>query len=246
MNLRNILLPAVLFLSVGLASAVAEDPLDEDARRETIFTFGGAVPEGDNAYARFLLDAAENDPLCAALLLRYGGAAEMENGGFSVDYERDGAHAVSQEASGPDDAASAAEAGSGKAATAGSAAFRNHGDDARRAYDFAISFEDSVTEEIGIAGREDGAEKNVFSVAETGASDDSRLLDKGTAVLFFEKNACKNGQISSQFIVSSSRLEDSEEEDGILSLSTPIALLLVALGGGIVIVIHTVADHNKQ
>ena len=41
MNLRRLLSAAALGLSVGVASAVAEEPADEGSRRELIYTYTG-------------------------------------------------------------------------------------------------------------------------------------------------------------------------------------------------------------
>ena len=250
MKLRNIPLSAVLFLFVGIASAAAEDPADEDARRETIYTSGAAaVPEVGNTYAQYFLETAGNDSLSTALF-RYDGAVATEDVGYAADYEKDGVNAAfHDDPASVDDEASPSDAAekSGETEPDASDVSRAPGSDGLHAYDFTVPYEYSITSEIGFTGPEDGADDPDAAVAESpvAASDDSRASDKGfQLVLAFEKNAFKNSQIKAQFIEGDSRIE-AEEEAGILSLSTPIALLFVGLGVGIVVVMHTVTENKS-
>lgn len=248
MKLRNILLPAVLFLFAGIASAAAEDPADEDARRETIYTPGAAaVPEVGNTYVLYFLDTAGDDSLSTGLF-RYDGADATEDISYADGYEKNGADAAIHDGSASDDDSSRSDAGEdpGNVETAGLAASIAPGGDGLHAYDFAVPYDNSITSEIGYTGREDSAEEPDSAVTEPAVSENSRVSDKGSqSILAFEKNAFKNGQIKAQFIASTSRLEDSEEESELLSLSLPIALLLAGVVIGIVVVIHTVTENKS-
>ena len=247
MKLRNILLSAELFLFAGIASAVAEDPADEDARRETIYITGAAVPEAGNNYMQYFLDTAGNGSLGTALF-RYDGAAATEDVGYAAGYEKDDANeAFHDDPASADNKATDAGGDPGETGMTAPAESRPSGSDGLHAYDFALSYDYSITPEIGFTGREEGADNSDSAIAEPAASDDSRVPDKGPqSVLVFEKNAFKNGQINAQLIENDSRLEDSEEEGGILSLSGPIALLLVGVGIGIVLVMHTVTENKSS
>ena len=79
MKLRSIFSAATLCLSVGIAFAVAEEPADEDSRRELIYSFGEAAA------------SAKEDNTMAKALLQYAGASDPENGWpDTVAYQNDG------------------------------------------------------------------------------------------------------------------------------------------------------------
>ena len=76
----NIFLAAVLFFSVGIVSAVAEEPDDEDTRRETIYLLGNpVVTKGDQTFTQTVYDIA-NETILSETQTKYSGIVQTESG----------------------------------------------------------------------------------------------------------------------------------------------------------------------
>lgn len=247
MNLRSVLLPAVSF-SLGIAFALAEEPADENTRRETTYLFGDVTnTEGTSTYARFFFDSAEND---TSNMTRFedNGSAGIESGrnDYSAGYRKNDVipriHAASF--SGDSRSLSHAENESAKNGTAPQAALPDSGNgEALRWYDFSVSFDDSVSEEIGLTRRKDG-NTPLFpfeGIAEPPVI--SRLSNNAYSFLAFEKNTFTAEQNRAQLLSGNSYTDNSEEETIFDLISTvisiPFAMISVAVCSGLILVAFT-------
>ena len=87
MKLRRILPAAALFLSFGIAFAVAEEPFNEDSREELTYSFGEAAAS-----------AGKNNAM-STTLLQYAEASDPGNGWpDTVAYQNDGSAATVDDA----------------------------------------------------------------------------------------------------------------------------------------------------
>ena len=91
MKHRNVFLFAVIF-SAGIASAVAEEPADENMRRETTYLFGSSVTEGTSIYTPSFSYRTAGDNADETLLSEHSGLAGTESGrdDYSAGYKNDG------------------------------------------------------------------------------------------------------------------------------------------------------------
>lgn len=248
MNLRNVFLSAVIF-SVGIASAVAEEPADENTRRETTYLFGDSAAEGTSSYTRFL-DFAENDP-ADAMLFEHSGSNGSESGlsDYSVGYTKGDIYLKRHEASTPADSRDpllSAEKDPAKDETAQQAASRLSDEDivALHFYDLSVSFADSVSETIGFTGRDNRNNPLVFFEVAAETPDNLLLSDNGSyKFLSFEKNAFSEESNRAK-LLSGNTLADYDDEENIFDiisslLSIPFALVSIALCSGLMLVMFT-------
>ena len=238
----------------GIAFAVSEDPVDEEIRRETIYSFSGTAAGDRDTYARYPDYEAGNNTLPAALF-QYVGIVGMESGWTydAAGYNNGDIPPFNGDLTRSDVPAYRSEAGSEPAEDVpeGSIPFRTSGvdGDELHAYDFSIPFDDSVTEEIGFTGRFDDDGRPVSFAANTAGSGDSRSSDKGMASsLFFDKNAFNIDSNRARIMSGNSRFGEFEDEKEFIGtpFSIPFALLCFALGLGIILVIHTATGKQSN
>ena len=140
MKRRNVFLFAVIF-SAGIASAVAEEPADESARRETIYFFGSsAVPEGTKIYTpSFVYDTAEDSADGSIVFeLNVSPGTESVRDDYSSGYKNDGTN-KKHEASAAADPPEKSEVS--EAETSGTATSRaSDGNEMLHVYDFSVPF----------------------------------------------------------------------------------------------------------
>ena len=254
MNLRNVLFPAVFF-SLGIAFAVAEEPADENTRRETTYLFGDVTTaEGTSTYARFFYDSAEYD---ASDMTRFGdGSARSENGrnDYSDGYKKDDIipriHAASYSGDAPPPRPPAESDSATNATAPQTASSDSDGSKALRFYDFSISFDDCVSEEIGLTRRNDGDEPLFPFEVVVKPPDISLLSDNAYSFFAFEKNTFTAEQNRAQLLSGNSYTKNDNEEsifDIISSLfSIPFALVSIAVCSGLILVGFTSAGKNSN
>lgn len=249
MNLRSVFSHAVVF-SLGIAFAVAEEPADENTRRETTYLFGDVKDtEGTSTYARFFYDSAENDT-SDMTRFQYDGTAGIESGrnDYSAGYKKSDVIPRIREASfsgetRPPLPPEESESETDETAPQAAASYEPDNGEPLRVYDFSISFDDSVPEEIGFTRNKDG-NSPVFpfeGIAEP--TDNSRLSDNAYTFLAFEKNAFTAEQNRAQ-LLSGNSYTDNDDEKTIFDLissviSIPFAMISVAVCSGLILVAFT-------
>lgn len=221
MKICNILLAVALFLSVGIIVAVAEEPADEDTRRDDIYTFGNSTAvKGKNAFTQYFYNTPRSNPLTITLPL-YKGIAETESGRslYSVENRFTISNANADEAS--------------------------YADNEMHVYDFDSSFDDSVMEKIGFIGRY--VKDNVPDpfLVNARAPEGFQSLDNGTyAVLAFDKKVSKDSQNRPKIMSDGSYLGDYKETQDYSAspYSAPMSLLLLLICFCIILVMHTTTE----
>jgi len=251
MNLRNALLHAVCF-SLGIAFAAAEEPADENTRRETTYLFGEVTAtEGTSTYARYFFASAENDASDMSRFDYDNGSAgiESDRNEYSDGYKKEDVipriHAASYsgDTRSPQLSAESESATTGTASQAASRGPAKDGEDALRVYDFSVSFDDSVSEAIGFTESND-RNKPVFFFESTAEQPDNPLMsDNAYTFLTFEKNTFTIEQNRVQLLSGNSYTDNDEKETifDIIStlISIPFAMVSVAVCLGLILVAFT-------
>ena len=229
MKLRSYHLAAALFLFAGIAFAVALEPADEDSRRETIYTFHSPIAtESRKTFERLFYDTARKEDLTIKLL-QYSSIAETESvwGSYSTEDHNGGGNTGS--AAAPDS--------DGRVA----------GEDGFHVYDLAAPFGDRITEDIGFTGRRGGEYELNFGEAETREPEQYQLPENGASgILVFDKSFFLANENKAQILFGDPYAGDFNDNDVVaLPLALPIALLFLAIGAGIVLIIFTTIDDKK-
>jgi len=241
----SIFLVATIFFLVGICFAVAEEPADEDARRETTYTF--VNPSTANVQAllnQYFFNTPRDIPLTITLP-RYRGVAEIESlwSFYSVGYQFDDLKNLFDETLRPGSAQTGRTVdGRGVEAAGQANPSASPTGNEPRVYDLSCSFANSVTYNIGLAGRDDYDVFFRFRAADADAADDSLSSDDGTAsILKFEKTLSNNGENGPRIMSGGSYGNDISEGDGYYGtpLSTPLTMLLLLIGFFIVVVMYT-------
>ena len=244
MKRRNVFLFAVIF-SAGIASAVAEEPADESARRETIYFFGSsAVPEGTKIYTpSFVYDTAEDsadDSIVFEFNVSHGTKSVRDD--YSSGYKNDGTnkkHEASAAADPPEKSEFSEVETSVPAASRAS-----DGNEMLHVYDFSVLFDSSVTETIGFTGR-DGRDDPLYLAELSLMTPDNILLSENGSFSFlsFEKNAFTKDQTGAKILVGDSYRDDTVEETIFEIFSSmftiPFTLLSLAICGGSILILFT-------
>ena len=224
MKLRNYFLTAVFF-SVGIASAFAEEAVDEDTFRETTYTFDNSIAGGGlNAYSLSFSKTAGNTPDDSTMFER-DGATDTGSGrnDYSTDYKNDGISSTYHE----DSASTAPDENK-----------------SLRVYDLSTSFYDAVTEEIGFTAHGDVKNPLVFSDVMVQAPNKSQLPNQETfSLLSFDKRMFTSAHNWGQILSGGYYYEGDEEENAFLLFSSmitiPFACLSITFGVGVLLIMYT-------
>lgn len=224
MRLCNFFLAAAVFLLVGLSRSVAGEPADEETLRETTDRHSDAITaKGNNSFAQYFRDA-KNDSL-TIILPEYKGTTEANSlrSLYTPGYHNSGTKTPSNAPADPDN------------------------DAKLHVYDFAVSFDNSIPEDIGITGRRDDDIPG-FQELLAAEADENQLPDNGSAsILVFRKTTPKNSQNRARILSGGSYINEFEKEEDFNSpLTTPIALLLLLFGFCIILVIYTSAGAKMK
>ena len=262
MVFRNIFSAAILFFSADVAFAVAEEPADEETRRETTYTiFNPATADSKTLFARYFYDPAGNNRLTIRLP-QYNGIAETESvwNHFSTGFNPGGAQGASKEDlprpndndddndNNPATVQSTAETGLAEPEPANPA--ENHiAGDIHSVYDFSVHYENSITEAIGHTGR--GDTENGFGVPEieTERLGNGQPPDNGVySILVFEKEASSNILNRAKIHFEETNADMFNDDDGYKSspLTIPIALFFFMIGAGFLLVFFTSIDKGME
>lgn len=116
-------------------------------------------------------------------------------------------------------------------------------DDTLREYDFAVPFDESVTDSIGFVGFIDDYGERVLPGGSATTAGDSSLDKTIYSIFYFEKKAYRNTPNTIRILSErslSENLEKKEEDDSIITpLSAPFSLLIMILGFGVLMVTYT-------
>lgn len=238
-------LSAVLLFPLG-AYADAEGPADENARREFMYSFGNPDPaKGEDAFTRYFYNSAGKNALTITLP-KYDSIADtgIVWGSYAVEYRSGGTDAAFGRSPGPaDDGASRSDSEAGHADIVTDVSTASRSEDAPHVYALDDPFDRKVLDEIGYTGRDDNDGSFVFAEDNSDASAGARLSDGGAySILVFEKKAFHNSQNRAGISFDEYYGRDTEEEDYSASpYAIPIAMLVLMLGFGIVLAMHTTA-----
>lgn len=217
----NIFLAAVLFFSVGIVSAVAEEPDDEDTRRETIYFLGNPVAaQGNYAFSQHLYDTAK----------------------ISVLDETQSKYSVIAQTAAGDTPAADKNGDNTASASLGNALTTHRAYDETSIYDLSKSFEYSFSQKLGFTGQNDSDTASGSTEANAETSDNSKLSDNGAySILVFEKKAFKNDQNRPQITGASGRRngEIKKKEEFRSPVSAPFMMLVFLLCICIILVMST-------
>lgn len=261
MVFRNIFSAAILFFSAGIAFAAAEEPADEETRRETTYlVFNPATADSKTLYTRYFYDPAGNNRLTIQLP-QYNGITETESvwSHFSTGSNPGDAQGASLENpprsnandDGVDNDSAArytAETGHAEPESSNSAENRVVGD-MRGAYDFSIPFEDSITEAIGYTGSGDTETGFGVSEIETVRTVNGQQSDEGVySILVFEKKAASNNPNRAKILFEEANADMFNYDDGYNNspLTIPIVLFFFVLGAGVFLVFFTTINQEVE
>ena len=251
MKLRNVFSFAVIFFA-GIAFAVAEEPADENMRRETTYLFGrSVVTEGTKIYTpSFVYSTAENNGDDTTQFERSGFTGnESGRDDYSAGYRNDGINKKRNEAESADrqeqEPEFSEEDEPEKDETAApETSSTSDGNETLHIYEFSVPFDDRVTETIGFTGGDGVDNPLVFAEVIPKLPDNSQLSDDGSYLfLSFEKNAFTNDENAAKILTGDSYDDEGEEESvfDIISKSftIPFALLSIVVCGGLILVMFT-------
>ena len=200
MKFCNIFLAVAVFLSVGIAFAVAEEPIDGEPGRETVQTSG-------------------SDQVITLSRYRDIAGTESRWTSYSAGKKHVDIKALLETTFAP---------------------YRT--DDELQVYEFAISFDNSITKTIGVTERNDSYQPSVFPDAGAESSDGSPSSDNGAyAILVYEKKVFRDGMNRPKTMSGGFYGDNIKEEDDVSKspLSTPILLLVFMLTFCIILIIST-------
>ena len=249
----NILLAAALFLFVGIVFADAEEPADEDTRRDTIYSSGSpAAVKGNSFFTQYFYNPERKKAL-SIKLPRYNGIAKTENiwtyyySGEDID---NGANAAPDDALHPSGSRTI-QPGEGVLADAGAGGVnKKHADDERGIYDLTVPFDHSLADGADFAGAGESDTVLDFHEFKTEASDELQSSEKSGVypILVFVEKAFYNSQNRARILSGITYVGDFEDEDKYTTspLSVPLALFFVALGVGILLVMYTTVGIKKK
>ena len=200
----------------GAISVAAGEPADEDTRRETIYTLDGTLAEGKTAFDRYFFGPAGSKPRTIRLL-QYDSISGEEFVRSSYS--------------------SGFRPGVNDAATA-----------ELRPYDLSVEFDDGIMERLGLAGR---PEDDELDVALTQPESSAIQLSDNNGIytfLAFDKKACLNGPNRGRILSGGvySKEFDKGEEEFSNPYSIPTALLVFALGSGVLLIIYTTTGEKMR
>lgn len=254
MKLRNIFFAAV-FLSVGIAFAVAEEPADEDTLRETTYTFGNSVAdEAEETYPLSFNKIAENESGDMPLF-ECNGLAGTGRNDYTVDYNHDGMSPTFQEPSTPAKAQAPPSPAGRSLSNDNTAAQTTSPDLGKRkslpVYDFSVSFYDSITDRIGFTALEGRGNPLVFSEVIATETDSPQMPDnKVYSFLSFEKKLFTNEQNGAKILPGGSNIGNKTEENAFFTFSSTIAVPFAALSlilcVGFLIVVFTSSKKKDE
>ena len=223
MKLRIFLLLAALVLFAGSGFVVAEEPFDEDTRRETIYFLGNPVASQDDYFfTRFFSNPAKNGIL-SETVPQYGGVDLIESETASYFHKAD-------------------QKGNDTNTEVHEDSTTHRTEDKNSVYEFANSFQSSITEKIGVMKQNDTIVILDSREDDAEASDEFQSSDNGTySSLVFDKKTIRNDPNRPKFISGSAYTGDFKEEDLFLHspLSAPITLLIFMFGFCIVLIMAT-------
>lgn len=227
MKLRKTFYAAVFF-SVGIAFALAEEPVVEDTFTETTYSSGYPVAtDATKTYPLFFYNTAGNE---SGNVLPFD-IAEMGGGGndYAVDYKNDGTGLTPQPATSGID---------GK-------------DESQRIYDLSVSFYDSITDKIGFTAQDDRGNPLYFAEIIPESTDESQISDNElNSFLSFDKKVFTNSRSGAQAISKYYYIGTEKEEDPIILLSTmlaiPFALLCFTLCAGLLLIVFTTMKEDEN
>ena len=216
--------PTAVFFSVGIAFAIAEEPVDEDMFRETTYTFDiSGAAERFNTY-NLSFSKTTGTKAGDATLLEANGFDEAGSGrnDYTTGHENDGGSLTFQE-----DSASVAPD-------------RN---ELRNIYDLSVSSYDSIPEGIGFIAHKDVDNPLVFTDIIAEAPNNFQLPNQETiSLLSFDRNVftrARNwGQILSGYYYEVGKKENELVLFGSM-ITIPFACLTVALGVGFLLIMFT-------
>lgn len=252
MRLR-FLFAAALFLSFGIAFAIAMEPADERTRRDTIYPFRNPTPpERNNIFARYFFDNDGNNTL-TIILNPYIGITETEKvqSLYSAGYISKSKPRNSSDEDVPlsDVKTPQSDDGSGQAETETAAPAGNRvvDEDCFPVYDFSIPFDESITEEIGFTGLYDSDDENElgFLRNEDKDPDDSQQSENGPySFLVFEKKAFHNSPNRGQILFGGDYKKkfkkiDGDDDENSVPFALPLSMLFLAIGTGILLTMFT-------
>jgi len=232
MRLCNFFLAAAVFLLVGISRPVAGEPADEDTLRETTYSLNDTVAvKGNNSFAQYFNDA-KNDSL-TIILPKYKGTTETKSlwALYTPGYHNTDTKTSFDGSTDPADAQASHPADNGIS----------------QVYEFSVSFDNSISEDIGRTGQSDDDSLDFLGVVAAG-TDDRQLSDNGSSsILVFRKTTPRNSQNRARILSGGSYLNEFEKEEDFNSpLTTPIALLLLMFGFCIILVIYTSAGEKMK
>lgn len=244
MRVFIIFLSVVFFPFISAGYAFADEPADEDTRREITYAFGNHDPaKGENAFIRYFHHTDKNIVLTITLS-RYSSIDETEKvwKSFSTDYKNGGTNASfdgSSDYANEQAAQAASESRFADAETGGANA--NRTDDELMVYKIDVPFDKSAVDKAGTAGYDDSDTLFVFPEVKTETSEGVQLSDGGTySILVFEKKAFANSQNRAKILFGGSYTQSAEEADYSTSpYAIPLAILFLTLGGGIILAMFT-------
>ena len=228
MTIRSLFLTVSLFLSVGIAFGAAEEPVDEDTRRETTY-FLGNVAEAKAPLFQFFSEFQNTDAAKSESSWAYDTAGDESDEATNLNGDLTAAPA-SQSIAGKESAET------GTAALAASRASDNAS--FFHAYDFSVPFSDSILEKNGFWGHIDDDNQPVSA---TPLASESADMQRINALFFFDKKAFSNDLIDARIMSERSNIDDllKKEETFSSPLSTPFSMLFILIGFGIILVIYT-------
>lgn len=258
MKLRSVFSAAALFLSAGVAFALAVEPADETTRRETIYPFRNPTPpENNNTFARYFSDNAGNSTLTITLI-PYTSITETEDvqGLYSIG------HIINSKPRGSSDEGSAlsgdartsqSDAGSKQAESETTAPVANRaiGEDRLPAYDFSVPFDKSITEEIGFTDIRDIDDENElgFLRSEDKEPDDSQISEnRSYSILAFEKRAFHNSPNRAQILFGgdyNKKFKKMDDDEISVPVAFPLSMLTFAIGAAILLTVFTSAEKKE-
>jgi len=250
----NILPAAALFLFVGIVFADAEEPADEDMRRDTIYSsVNPAAVKGNSFFTQYFYNPERKKAL-SIKLPRYNGIAKTENiwtyyySGEDIDK---GANAAPDDALHPSGSRTNQPGEGGFLADSGAGGVNlKHADDERGIYDLTVPFDPSVAAGADFAGAGESDTVLDFHEFKAGTSNELQSSEKKGArlVLVFVEKAFYNSQNRARILSGITYVGDFEDEDEFAPspLSAPLALFFVALGVGILLVMYTTVGNNKK
>ena len=247
MKLRSLFLCAV-FISAGIAFALAEEPASENTLRECTYFLGNpTAAEDSNTATLSFYNTAEKGIIDLPPIERNGFAGTGRND-YAIEYKNESTGPAVHDAS----VSAARESlppaenilSNGDTTTAPTASRSSDDPQSLYVYDFSSSFYDSVTGKIGFTARNGKENPLVFSEVIAETADSSQLPEKETySFLAFVKNVFTNAQSGEQIIFDSSYLKKEEEENAAVSfisvIAAPFSLLSVSLCIGLLIILFT-------